>query len=64
MNRYVQALLPKRVEDAQASVTHDSSSTNNLNFDLDNPFLLFQVILLVLPQNKLNFYEKILYMAK
>ncbi|XP_050206359.1 protein DYAD isoform X2 [Mercurialis annua] len=42
MRRDVQDLLPKRVEDAQASVTPDSSTTNNSKCDLDNPFVLFQ----------------------
>ncbi|XP_065876783.1 protein AMEIOTIC 1 homolog isoform X2 [Euphorbia lathyris] len=41
VKRDVHYLLPTRAEDAQASVTPDSSSPA-MKFDIENPFLLFQ----------------------
>ncbi|XP_021685142.2 protein DYAD [Hevea brasiliensis] len=60
VKRDVQYLLPKRMEDAQASVTPDSSATNSLKFDLDNPFLLFQEMFKELVKWKAKVEEQML----
>ncbi|KDP24208.1 hypothetical protein JCGZ_25865 [Jatropha curcas] len=60
VKRDVQDLIPKRTEDAQASATPDSSVTNNLKFDLDNPFLLFQEMFKELVKWKAKMEEQML----
>lgn len=43
INRDVQELVPKRMEEDQANMTPDSSATANSKSELDNSFSFFQV---------------------
>ncbi|XP_048233094.1 protein DYAD isoform X2 [Ricinus communis] len=63
VKRDVQDLLPKRAEDAQASVTSVSFASNNYKFDLDNPFVLFQEMFKELVKWKAKMEEQMLEIA-